>query len=197
MHHLKMVMVKTLNHPQPLPHIRPLWLSKELSSQIFHIPCEVDTGTSSNILPLYKENALLEQISSWDNRQWIWTATMTAQLRILDPVLCTFIMARKHTKSHVKWQTAKVTWSWAGSNNANGIYMLASQRSSSNRSRPKWIRLQKSLLTSLWNPPPAEPVIPVGQEYTDKKITIGGKTHLLPTTKEYLMKEYSDKFKGT
>ena len=69
MHHLKMVMVKTLNHPQPLPHIRPLWLSKELSSQIFHIPCEVDTGTSSNILPLYKENALLEQISSWDNRQ--------------------------------------------------------------------------------------------------------------------------------
>ena len=69
MHHLKMVMVKTLNHPQPLPHIRPLWLSKELSSQIFHIPCEVDTGTSRNILPLYKENALLEQISSWDNRQ--------------------------------------------------------------------------------------------------------------------------------
>ena len=115
MHHLKMVMVKTLNHPQPLPHIRPLWLSKEISSQIFHIPCEVDTGTSSNILPLCKANALLEQISSWDNRQWILKATMTAQLRILDPVLCTFIMARKHTKSHVKWQTAKVTWSWAGS----------------------------------------------------------------------------------
>ena len=46
-------------------------------------------------------------------------------------------------------------------------------------------------------PPPAEPVIPLGQECTDKKITIGGKTHLLPTTKEYLMKEYSDKFKGT
>ncbi|CAH3194615.1 unnamed protein product [Porites evermanni] len=52
MHHLKMVMVKTLNHPPPLPHILPLWLSKELSSQIFYIPCEVDTGTSSNILPL-------------------------------------------------------------------------------------------------------------------------------------------------
>ncbi|CAH3188195.1 unnamed protein product [Porites lobata] len=69
MHHLKMVMVKTLNHPQPLPHIRSLWLSKELSSQIFHIPCEVDTGTSSNILPLDKANSLLEQIPSWDNRQ--------------------------------------------------------------------------------------------------------------------------------
>ena len=97
MHHLKMVMVKTLNHPQPLPHIRSLWLSKELWSQIFHIPCEVDTGTSSNNLPLDKANALLEQIPSWDNRQWIWKATMTAQLRILDPVLCTFIMARLKT----------------------------------------------------------------------------------------------------
>ena len=63
MHHLKMVMVKTLNHPQPLPHIRSLWLSKELSSQIFHIPCEVDTGTSSNILPLDK------QILFWNRSQ--------------------------------------------------------------------------------------------------------------------------------
>ena len=26
--------------------------------------------------------------------------------------------------------------------------------------------------------------------------TIGGKTHPLPTTKEYLLKEYSDVFKG-
>ena len=55
-HHLKMVMVKTLNHPRPLPHIRPLWLSKEVSSQIFQIPYEVDTGASSSILPLYKAN---------------------------------------------------------------------------------------------------------------------------------------------
>ena len=30
--------------------------------------------------------------------------------------------------------------------------------------------------------PPAEPVIPVVQDCTDKKITIGAKTHPLPTT---------------
>ena len=41
-----------------------------------------------------------------------------------------------------------------------------------------------------------EPVIPVVQEHTDENITIGGKTHPLPTTKEYLLKEYSDVFKG-
>ena len=44
--------------------------------------------------------------------------------------------------------------------------------------------------------PPAKPVIPVALECTDKKITIGGKTHLLHTTKGYLLKEYSDVFKG-
>ena len=33
--------------------------------------------------------------------------------------------------------------------------------------------------------PPAEPVIPLVQECTDKKMTIRGKAHLLPTTKEY------------
>ena len=33
--------------------------------------------------------------------------------------------------------------------------------------------------------PHAEPVILAVQECTDKKITIGGKTHPLPTTKEY------------
>ena len=68
-HHLKTVMVKTLNHPQPQPHIRPLWLSKELSSQIFQISCEVDTGASCNILPCTKQKLSLERISSWDNRQ--------------------------------------------------------------------------------------------------------------------------------
>ena len=30
----------------------------------------------------------------------------------------------------------------------------------------------------------------------DTKITFGGKTHNLPTTKEYIMKEYADIFQG-
>ena len=41
-----------------------------------------------------------------------------------------------------------------------------------------------------------EQVIPVVQACTDEKITIGGKTQSLPTNKEYLLREYSDVFKG-
>ena len=53
-HYLKTVAIESLNHPKSEPHIRPLWLSQEPSSQIFQIDCEVDTGASCNILPLYK-----------------------------------------------------------------------------------------------------------------------------------------------
>ncbi|PFX17550.1 Uncharacterized protein K02A2.6 [Stylophora pistillata] len=56
-HHLKTVTVESLNHPKSEPHIRPLWLSQEFSSQIFQIDCEVDTGASCNMLPLYKVKA--------------------------------------------------------------------------------------------------------------------------------------------
>ena len=57
-HRLKTVTVESLNHPKSEPHIRPLWLSQESSSQIFQIDCEVDTGASCNILPLYKAKPL-------------------------------------------------------------------------------------------------------------------------------------------
>ena len=57
-HHLKTVTVESLNHPKSEPHIRPLWLSQESSSQIFQIDCEVDNRASCNTLPLYKAKAL-------------------------------------------------------------------------------------------------------------------------------------------
>ena len=50
--------MESLNHPKSEPHICPSWLSQESSSQIFQIDCEVNTGASCNILPLYKAKAL-------------------------------------------------------------------------------------------------------------------------------------------
>ena len=40
------------------------------------------------------------------------------------------------------------------------------------------------------------PIIPVVQRCSDNKIIVNGKTHCLPTTKEYLLQEYSDVFQG-
>ena len=41
-----------------------------------------------------------------------------------------------------------------------------------------------------------DPVVPVIQKCTQEKITISGKTHSLPTTKNYLLQEYADVFQG-
>ena len=41
-----------------------------------------------------------------------------------------------------------------------------------------------------------DPVVPVIQKCTQEKITINGKTHSLPTTKDYLLQEYADVFQG-
>ena len=59
MHYLKTVMAKTLNHSHSQPHIRPLWVSKELDPITgFQISCRVDTNASCNILPHYKEKSI-------------------------------------------------------------------------------------------------------------------------------------------
>ena len=41
-----------------------------------------------------------------------------------------------------------------------------------------------------------DPVLPVIQRSTQESLTITGKTHSLPTTKDYLLQEYADVFQG-
>jgi len=51
-------------------------------------------------------------------------------------------------------------------------------------------------VTAMKEEPVTEPVVPAIQQSTDSSITFNGKTHQLPTTKEYLLKEYADVFDG-
>ena len=58
-HYLKTVMARTLNHSYSQPHIRPLWVIKELDLiKDFQISCRIDTNASCNIVPLYKAKSL-------------------------------------------------------------------------------------------------------------------------------------------
>ena len=58
-HYLKTVMAKTLNHSHSQPHIRPLWVIKELDLITgFQISWRVDTNASCNILPHYKGKSI-------------------------------------------------------------------------------------------------------------------------------------------
>ena len=41
-----------------------------------------------------------------------------------------------------------------------------------------------------------DPVVPVIQKRTQERITINGRTHPLPTTRDYLLQEYANVFQG-
>ena len=43
---LKTLNVKSLNNPRPELQIRPLWLSKPISSELHYIGCKINTGAS-------------------------------------------------------------------------------------------------------------------------------------------------------
>ena len=177
-HHLKTAMVKTLDHPQPQPHVLPLCLCKELSSQIFQISCEVDTGASCNILSLYKAKALFGTDLKLGQPTVNPKGYNYSSVENLGSC-SVYLYSVYHGK-----QTYKVSCEVADS---KGHMFLGSWRSRSQRLRPKWMQACET---------PAEAVIPVVQECTDKKIAVGGKTYPLPTTKEYLLREHSHVFKG-
>ena len=186
-HHLKMVMVKTLNCPQPQPHIHPLWLSKELSSQISRSPVKSIQVQAATFCVCTKQQLLLERMVNLKG----YNDSPVENLGSCSVYLY-------HGK-----QTYKVSFEVTDS---KGHMILGRQQallmgyvSFSEIQQPVFkAKVETSIKTITDKPakPLAEPVIPVVQECTDKKITIGGKTHPLPTTKEYLLKEYSDMFKG-
>ena len=69
-HYLKTVMAKTLNHSHSQPHIRPLWVSKELDLiTYFRSPVESIQIQAATFYLCTKQNLFLKRTSSWDNRQ--------------------------------------------------------------------------------------------------------------------------------
>ena len=57
-HSLITAAIESLNQTALKPHIRSLWLSKLLTSQIYCIDCENDTGADCNVFPLSKGKEL-------------------------------------------------------------------------------------------------------------------------------------------
>ena len=197
-HHLKTVTVKSLNHPKSETHIRPLWLSQESSSQVFQIDCEVDTGASCNILPLHKAKALFG-----------------ADLRLGNPI----VNLKRCNDSPVKNLGSCIVYLYHGNKtfrvlcevaDSEGHMILGRKQAFPEIQKPAvQAKTERSVKTLVEEPAkttdgPAiprvqkctDPVVPVIQKRTQERITINGKTHLLPTSKDYLVQEYADVFQG-
>ena len=166
---IKKATVHILNNPRHTPHIRPMWLSKDRTSEIYNIDCEVDTGAACNILPLYKARAL------FGNALEIRAPT----LRLLgyddSPVKnigsCSVYIYHGNKCSKVQCEIA----------DSRGPFLLG---------REQAMKMGYVNFPSIQAPP-----VHARPESTIKIVSTG-KTHKLPTTKEYLVKEFADVFSG-
>ena len=178
------VAIHSLNNPKHTEHIKPLWLSRDPSSQVFRIDCEVDTGAGCNILPLYKAKALFGDELSLNSPTVTLSGYNDAPVQNLG-------------SCHV--------YLYHGSNSYKILCQVADSRGPMLLGRHDALKLGYVNFPSI-NPPEVkakaettikavavEPVIPQVQKITSHSITVNGKTHQLPTTKEYLLKEYASR----
>ena len=204
-HHLLTVAVESLKHPKAEPHIRPLWISQESSSQVFEISFEDDTGASCNILPLYKAKALFGDdlrlgkptvnLKGYNDSPVENLGSCVVYLyhgdkkyRVLTEVADSkghMILGRKQALLMEYVSFPKIQQPDVQSKTDMSIKTVIDERPKST-GNPVTSRVQEQM----------NPVVPKIQECSDDKITIGGKTHQLPTTKEYLLQEYADVFQG-
>ena len=201
-HHLKTVIMESLNHPKSEPHIHPLWLSQESSSQIFQIDCEVDTGASCNILPLYKAKGLFG-----DNLK-LGKPTVNLKGYNDSPVenLGSCIVYLYHGNKIYRIYTQSKGHMILGRNQALIMEYVSFPEIQKPAVQAKTNKSIKTLLeepVKCTNGPKVprvqkctDPVVTVIQTRTEERITINGKTHSLPTTKDYLLQEYADVFEG-
>ena len=102
--------IRSLNHPEPEPHIRPLWLCKEPSLQMFWIYCEVDTGASCNLLPLHKTKALFRKKIKLGQPTVHLRGYNDSPIEILSS--CMIFLYHGYQKHRIlsELQTSKFTW---------------------------------------------------------------------------------------
>ena len=182
-----------------------MWLSQESSSQIFQIDCEVDTGASCNILPLYKAKALFGEnlklgkptvnLKGYNDSLVenlgsciVYLYHGNKMYRVLCEVADSkghMILGRKQALVMEYVSFPEIQKPTVHAKTDRSIKTLVEEPAKTTNG-PVIPRVQKC----------TDPVVPVIQSRTQEKITINRKTHSLPTTKDYLLQEYADVFQG-
>ena len=181
--HIQSVTVKSLNNPKHEPHIRPLWLSEGPEAQVFKIDCEVDTGAGCNILPLYKAKALFGNIR-------LDPPTVGINGYGDSPVenlgSCTVYMFHGRQKYRVRCEVV----------DSRGYLILGREQAMQMKyvlfpgiQPPQVEAKAETTIKKLSSQPPQT-------KQQASSITLSGKKHPSPLTKDYVLKEYADVFEG-
>ena len=196
---LKTVKVKSINCPQSNPLIRPAWLSLEPNSPIQKLNCEVDTGAGCNVLPYsilkstfgdvtlkpatvciiaYNDNAV-EVMGSCINHVCSGKTVYKLECQVTKTEGY-FILGRDTAvkMNYVNFPEVKPP--------QRSLHNLVSTQSVSEESAAVSVdKLTKKKAVSDKVTQPVKPTV----KHNRDSITLNGKTHSLPTTKEYLMKQ--------
>ena len=203
---LKTVKVKAINCPQSNPHIRPAWLSLEPNSPIQKLNCEVDTGAGCNIL-LYSilkstfgdvilKPATVHIIVYDDNAVKVMGSCIihTHAGKTVYKLECQVTKTESH---FILWRDTVVKMNYVNFPEVKppqrSLHNLVSTQVVSQESAT--VSVDKLTKKKAVPDKVTQPVKPTVKHNRDS-ITLNEKTHSLPTTKEYLMKEYKDVFSG-
>ena len=206
---LRTVRVNALLRPNRGEHIKPLWVSISPQSEVNQIDAEIDTGSDITIMPLYKVKALYGNIQLSPPNY-----NITAYNDKIVPNLGSFTQ-HVHTRKGVKVLQTEVT-------DTTGYLILGREhalelnyvqfpdveppRVNSKQERTyqeaavgvKALKETKDPRSATQLSPPSElqidPVPVTAHRPSKDRLVIGNKAYKLPTTKEYLLKEFADVF---
>ena len=202
---LKTVKVKSINCPQSNPHIRPAWLSLEPNSPIQKLNCEVDRGAGYNVLPYHTLKSTFGDVTLKPATVLIIAYDDNA-VKVMGS--CTIHAHSGKTVYKLECQVTKTEGyvilgrdTAIKMNYVNCPEVKPPQRSLHNLVSTQAVSQESATisvdkLTKKTVPDKVTQAVKPTVKHNRDSITLNGKTHSLPTTKEYLMKEYKDVFNG-
>ena len=206
-------------------HIRPLWVAQSKGAPVLQTNCEVDTGAGCNILPAHKAQQLFGHeclghldksrvhIEAYGGQSVHSLGSCVLHLHIDNKVFPTIfevtnmpgpmILGRVQAKAmgyvqfpqirqpHTLNAFEHTSTKWCAHKTPTTKTAETAPRAQVSVHKTT----QKEITKTKQTHQTTEPVLPDikwGSDY----IQLNGKTHQLPITKDYILKEYNDVFKG-
>ena len=189
-HHIQTYHVKSINDTSS-KHIKPLWLSAASDGPIHQVECEIDTGAGCNVMPLYMYKSLFGVKELMPTSMQIYGYGESPKAN-LGACIITIHTSNKQPQMATCQVTDTPGYLILGRTTAQQIGYIdfpvvtppaltrvPQVHTSVNALRPNLDKVKTPIC-----------------EMTNDAVILNGNRHCLPITKEYVLSEFKDVFKG-
>lgn len=190
-HHIQTFHVKSINDTSS-KHIKPLWLSTASGGLIYEVECEIDIGAVCNVMPLYLHKSLFGDKSLTPTSVQIFGYGKSP---VTNLGACTIVI---HTGGRQRPQmaTSLVTDTWG--------YLILGRETAQQVGYIAFPEVTPLSLTSMPQIHTSVNALRLDSSKVQKPtcevlndaVILNGKRHCLPLTKEYVLSQFRDIFKG-